>query len=223
MFRRTASGEKGFWGDDDEITLACEECGFQVCQFEDILNLGAGVIGFGDAYPVTLWRVAQLKTLEINSSELGLGELGSYLRRNVSDIYALAPRRFESLVADIFRNLGYHAQLTKETRDGGYDILLSDTEGNQILVECKRYAQHRRVCVSTVRELLGVQLCKGVRFGKLVTTTVFTEPARTAALEVNRGETGFHLDLVDLEDLTRHLSVYNVALPPQELLRRFGR
>lgn len=43
-------------------------------------------------------------------------------------------------------------------------------------------------------------LCKGVRFAKLVTTAYFTEPARSAALEVNDGVIGFNLDLVDIED-----------------------
>jgi hypothetical protein len=206
----------------DDIRLACEQCGFHALQTEYLSGLGEGVIGFGDAYPAPLWDVAHLKTLELNSSELGLGELGSHLRRNVSDIYALTPRRFELLVEDVFRNLGYRTQLTKQTRDGGYDVLLSGSDGMQVLVECKRYAKDQRVRVSTVRELLGVQLCKGVRFGKLVTTAYFTEPARSTALEVNEGDSGFHLDLIDIEELAKCLSVYNVALPPLEILKRFA-
>src|SRR5262249_26534719 len=35
----------------------------------------------------------------------------------------LTPRRFEELIASLFRNHGFKVELTARTRDGGYDIV----------------------------------------------------------------------------------------------------
>ena len=205
---------------DKRSELLCRACGFFAA-----FSWDGGQTGdcFGnDFIEIECYEVARLKELELSSSEIGLDELGTHLRRNIRDIYGLAPRRFEELVEDVFINLGYGTRLSRQTRDGGFDILLEDCAGGQILVECKRYARHRKIRVSAVRELLGVQLRKGVRFGKLIATTVFTEPAREEAVEVREGESGFQLDLVDIEEFAHHLDIYNSCLPPRELVRRFS-
>lgn len=124
-------------------------------------------------------------------------------------------------MADVFRNLGYRTQVTKQTKDGGYDVLLTGSDDSHVLVECKRYSQDRRVSVETVRQLLGVHFRENVHSGKLVTTTYLTEPAKSEATRTNDNCLGFHLDLVDIEQLTNMLQVYNVALPPHEIARRF--
>ena len=193
---------------------SCSTCGF----WSETLE-GEYSLHFGEWYSR---EVSALLSFDINSTELNLAELGSHLRRRHSDLRFLTPRRFEELVSDIYRNSGYFSKLTKCTRDGGYDIvLLEKSTGAQILVECKRYSASNRVRVGAVRQLLGVQLERGVRKAKLVTTTHFTGPAQATADTVNSGISGYELELVDVDALTAELGVYNMLLPPLSNDSRF--
>ena len=45
------------------------------------------------------------------------------LKQKPSNLRNLSPREFEELLADILRDLGWDVELTKQTRDGGADIL----------------------------------------------------------------------------------------------------
>jgi hypothetical protein len=198
----------------DEIHK-CEYCGFTHTSYD---REGNGVSG---TWRITKVELLTLLALDINDAQLGLDELGSHLRRRFDDVYELEPRRFEELVADIYRHLGYHTRITQQTRDGGYDIVLVEAaSGKRVLVECKRYAHNRRIEVSTVRELLGVQLIEGVPDAKIVATTSFTAPAKETAQRVNETVRGYSLELVSANDLLKALDVYNVALPPLEIALR---
>ena len=97
-------------------------------------------------------------------------------------LYSLNPRRFEELVAELLSRRGMKTTLTPATRDGGRDILaVSETDmGRHLyLVECKRYAKHRPVDVSIVRELYGVLTAERATAGLIVTTSYFTRDALT--------------------------------------------
>jgi len=63
------------------------------------------------------------------------------LKKQPKDIFTLSPRKYEELVAELMRDMGYEVTLTKATRDGGKDILASiRTEVGDLLclVEAKR-------------------------------------------------------------------------------------
>src|SRR5260221_13610354 len=118
--------------------------------------------------------LAALKTLSINDPELGLRETLRHLSKHISDVYTLPPRRFEELIAQIYKDLGYSVRMTQQSRDGGVDLVLmerceSQPGGNdsQTIVECKRYAEDRSITVGIVRQLLGVQLEHGIRRAKI--------------------------------------------------------
>src|SRR5215210_4024255 len=188
---------------ESEMDHICSRCGFAQGTKE-----GHGVQDhWYDFYAATL------KKLSINSSELGLDEIGTHLRRRFSDVYFLNPRRFEELVADVYRHQGYFTRLTAQSRDGGYDVvLLEEATGQQILVECKRYSADRTVGIGTVRELLGVALIEHAPELKLVTTSRFSQAARAVRVD------GIKLDLVDADRLFKALEVYNTALPSLQSL-----
>jgi restriction endonuclease Mrr len=168
--------------------------------------------------------VARLRTLDINDADLGLRELGAHLRRSFGDVYAISPNRFEQLVGDVFGHLGYSVRLTQASHDGGYDLLLLDgrTGRDPVIVQCKRYSQHRPVRVGVVREVMGVQLVMGIRKAKIVTTSRFTDAAQKTADQLNQGPSGFEMDLLDAQALAETLGVYNMQLPPSEIVRRFS-
>lgn len=161
------------------------------------------------------YRVPILRQFDIDSGEVALSELGAHLRKRKSDIYGLHPRRFEELVEDVFKNLGYRTRLTKATRDGGRDIELYDAGNKQVMVEVKRYAANRKVGVSIVRQVRGVKFI-APEFSKaiIVTTSSFTKDAiREAADNRLRDFIEFDIELMDSDNLLRAMEVYNGGTP----------
>jgi hypothetical protein len=194
----------------------CPFCGFAY-ETEEVWSLERGIERHTGV-------IAVLSEFNLNDSRVGLTELGSHLRRKFSDIYSLTPRKFEELVGQVYRELGYSVRLTAETRDGGFDLLLLErSSSDQIIVECKRYSRERRVTVGLVRQVLGVQLALGTKRAKIVATTEFTEPALKLAQQVNLGSSGFELELIDVDAITCALGVFNTDLPPLNLNPKIGR
>jgi hypothetical protein len=73
-------------------------------------------------------------------------EVRAWLCGKPEHVDRLDPRSFEVIVADVIRERGWEVDLTKQTRDGGYDILAirSDACGFpvRLLIECKLYGRH---------------------------------------------------------------------------------
>ncbi|WP_419662063.1 restriction endonuclease [Desulfosarcina variabilis] len=97
----------------------------------------------------------------------------------------MPPRAFEQLVAALFRKEGFDVKLIPESRDGGYDILAvrhNKYTGNEtFLIECKRYAENRRVGIDVIRNLIGVMQFENATKGIIATTTSFSSDARQRA------------------------------------------
>jgi restriction system protein len=112
-------------------------------------------------------------------------ELLEFFRTNPELMTSMPPRRFEELVAAIFRNNGFYVELTPESRDNGVDIIAverSALTGESVhLIECKRYAPDRPVGIGVVQRLLGVVTHMRATKGVIVTTSHFTSPARSLA------------------------------------------
>lgn len=90
--------------------------------------------------------------------------------------YEESPTGFEHFCADIFRQLGYKAEVTPPANDGGYDILLS-RDGKTAIVECKCYAADHKVGRQALQKLVGAN--SSMRAGHMwfVTTSSFSAPA----------------------------------------------
>jgi len=188
----------------------CPLCGWHIESVPDVFGMEAPIIG-GDSIRV-------LKEFNLNAAELPLAELGTHLKRSYADIYCLSWRRFEELVTDVFKTHGYDCVLTQATGDDGADILIY-RRGDQSLwavVECKKYANSRRVGVASVRQLVGAAVDWNVRRAYLVTSSEFSRIAQNKAR--NFLGTGYEIDLVAASELLGLLDVYNEHLPPLHLL-----
>jgi restriction system protein len=87
---------------------------------------------------------------------------------------SISPRKFEELVGAIFRNNGFAVELTSQTRDGGYDLVVAentDVEGGIALVEVKKYRSDRTVGVDLVRQIYGVKTLQKADKCYLVTSS----------------------------------------------------
>lgn len=90
---------------------------------------------------------------------------------NIEDLLAMSPAEFEHLVAGVFRRLGYNAQLTGKSGDGGVDIEIHG-HSKMGIVQCKRY--NGLVGIGAIRELYGTMIHFGVDEAYLVTSGHFS-------------------------------------------------
>ncbi|MEQ8627080.1 restriction endonuclease [Ekhidna sp.] len=84
-------------------------------------------------------------------------------------------RRFEEMIAELLRHRGFEVELTKQTRDGGYDILaLNNVRGFPIkfLVECKRWSDN--VGIDIIRSFCHVISDEKANKGIIVTSSYFS-------------------------------------------------
>jgi restriction system protein len=81
------------------------------------------------------------------------------LKKQPKEIFKLKPRQLEELTAELLRDMGHEVKLTKETRDGGADILAYINTGwgfMLCLVDAKLYRDDRKIGVEMVRTLYGM-------------------------------------------------------------------
>ena len=97
--------------------------------------------------------------------------------------------------------------MTSKTRDGGIDFYLFSNNLNTCVVQVKRYK--KKVGVSAVRELLGVQLGGDIKSSKLVITSEFSKQAIQLAESKNIRELGYSIDLVNVYDVLKELQIFN--------------
>lgn len=90
--------------------------------------------------------------------------------------YEESPAGFEHFCADIFRQLGYKAEVTPPANDGGYDILLS-RDGETAIMECKCYAANHKIGRPALQKLVGANSSMRASQMWFVTTSSFSAPA----------------------------------------------
>jgi restriction system protein len=149
-----------------------------------------------DRYPGTSQPVE--RELDVRVSDVS-EELIRRLAARPELLYELTPRKFEELMAEIFERQGFEVRLTKQTRDGGYDLyLVQHTAAGSVLTlaDMKRYRSDRKIGVGVVRELYGTVEKERASAGLLATTSFFTAGARQYQEELP-----FRLELKDYFDL----------------------
>ncbi len=123
---------------------------------------------------------------------------------NLAD--TVGPRDFEFLVAALYVMSDYKVEVTRQTRDGGHDIVATkEARGSieRILIECK--CTRSTVTVSVARSLMGTLGQFRATRCVLVTTSTFTKPTVTFAKASAR------LELVDHRELCQR---FNAVLGP---------
>lgn len=92
---------------------------------------------------------------------------------------------FERLISSLLKKMGFVAEMTKASGDGGIDIeatLDKPIVGGRYLIQCKRFAPGSLVGSPTVREFYGALIAdRKAAKGILVTTSGYSEPAKKFA------------------------------------------
>lgn len=131
--------------------------------------------------------------------------------KNVVDPHLLTPTEFESLTARLLRKMGFEAEETRPTGDGGVDVIArhpGPITGGLYVIQCKRYAGN--VGEPIIRDLYGTVHHLGATKGVIVTTGGFT----TQAYQFAEGKP---LELISGDQLQRLCLQYSLdgASPDQ--------
>lgn len=116
-------------------------------------------------------------------------------------IVSLDSRKFEMLIALLYKGMGYSVTLTKATRDGGKDIIaeINENERNEkVYVECKLY-KTTELKKETVRALGYLMLTEGATRATVFTTGYASNEIR---------EMDARIQIFDLDQMIILLNAY---------------
>jgi Holliday junction resolvasome RuvABC ATP-dependent DNA helicase subunit len=140
--------------------------------------------------PITPEHVAQLLSV------LGLSAGPAGPANSWTELDGLSGIEFERAITGLIERMGFRAEMTKASGDGGVDIVATldrPIVGGKYLFQCKRFAPDNLVGAATVREFYGAVVAdrEAVK-GILITTSGFTpqavEFARTLPMELIPGD-----------------------------------
>lgn len=128
------------------------------------------------------------------------------IHKEHSNLFIVKPRDFEKVIAELLRNKGYEVELTKQTHDGGFDIMALKNLGgfkNKYLIECKRWGENNPVGIEIIRSFADVIKENNANKGIICATSYFSPEAR------NREKlTPYLLELKDRIDILEWVSEY---------------
>lgn len=91
-------------------------------------------------------------------------------------LYTMDPTEFEHLIADYFKKRGFiKAQVIGRTGDRGVDILVTNSEGELELVQCKRYRKNSNIGSAPIQRIDSYMRSRNAKKAWVVTTSDFTK------------------------------------------------
>lgn len=169
---------------------------------------------------------AVLKNLDLRDVSAPISEVRAHLVAKYQDRFNVHWRKFEEVVASVFRDLGYDVVLGAGQNDGGVDVIMSPPNGTQMIgVQVKRYRD--KIEVEQIRGFLGALIDKQLTEGVFVTTSDFTDPANQQAARYSALSDARPIRLLDAArffdalKLTAHLPDYNNWIKDTENLPDF--
>lgn len=123
-------------------------------------------------------------------------------------IESMTGRDFEKFCVYLFSQTNKYKKikLTSATNDGGKDIVMTDSKGNTIFVECKRYTESM-IGREIIQKLIGAMVQNGVKNGILVTTSTLNSNALKCLNEVKK-HSGLQVDVIELYGIQDMIEKY---------------
>lgn len=157
---------------------------------------------FNENTPASQALFEQIETAHASDIRHDVHLLSRVLRRapSVESLRDGPAASLEEFASEYLQGLGYLAEMTPQTRDGGLDVRVGIPwcPQQQIIVECKRYAERKTVGVQAIRSLHGVRQNCGADLAILITTSRVTAPGRRYARENG-------LEIWDAEELASRI------------------
>lgn len=113
-------------------------------------------------------------------------------------ILKMNPRQFEIFIAELFKSNGYKTKLTKESNDGGKDVV-AYKDKDKIYIECKRWSIDNPCGRVLLQKLIGASVGDNANKAIFITTSKYNDNAIEYAKKVS------WLELWDLNDILEML------------------
>jgi len=156
-------------------------------------------------------RIESGKTDDIRSVQQNITEsLEATWERQ--DLLQFRPIEFENLLAELWDEYHDATWVTRARQDRGIDVVVRSAEGDRILIQAKRYAQHNTVGIDEVQRTAGLLLEFPASEAVLITSSSFTKSAKKSAKSID------NLRLVDGETLCYWLTESSLCPPTDVLL-----
>lgn len=176
------------FGRDDTMIGICEGCGWWI-----IRNDHMGHDGEDDTH-VICGAQGVLKQLDSTDLSLPLEELLPYLKANYDERLRLHPKRYEDVVAAVFKNGGHRVLTTSYSKDGGIDLFVFESDSTSCTgVQVKRYKN--KIGVEQIRSFAGALMVNDLTKGVFVTTSEYTAGSKVEAKVLS--SRGLPIELVD--------------------------
>ena len=146
---------------------------------------------------------AALCNLDLSDLSAPLDEVRNFLSAKYGARFDVHPRKFELLVASVFRDHGFSSVATGYSNDAGIDVILEDSSNRRIGVQVKRYKNS--IDVEQIRSLVGALCLGGYTKGIFVTTSTFQRGAPGVALQ--SAVRGMPIQLMDAEAFFHALKI----------------
>ncbi|MDQ1744446.1 MAG: restriction system protein [Pseudonocardiales bacterium] len=170
--------------------FGCPRCGWWRASENSVTRMYRG-----HGYAVRIERRAaagSLLELDVSDQAAPIQAIRETLMIAPHKLGVIHHNRFEQVVADVYRDLGYEARATAQSGDDGIDVIL-EGDGVRIGIQVKRY--QGAIQVEQIRALAGALVLNGMTRGVFVTTSGFTTGApRTVA---GYARAGYQIELVD--------------------------
>lgn len=102
------------------------------------------------------------------------------IEKKVDELIELTPREFEEYVGQLYRNLGFHSEVTQYSNDKGIDVILFK-DSVKYVIQCKRYKG--TVGSPEIQKFIGAMEHTKADRGIFVTTGMFSFEAEKMASE----------------------------------------
>jgi restriction system protein len=168
--------------------------------------LGAGVLGGLGTGSWWLWRTDRL--VRGRDRQWRRQDAIQAGHRTLAEVDKMSGTEFEELVAALCRRDGcIDVRRVGGSGDNGADVTGRLPDGRTVIIQCKRYTTTSTIASRELRDLLGAKAHFGANLAVFVTTTRFSRPSETFALQ--NGILAIHRD---------HLGLWNNGATLQSLI-----
>ena len=169
----------------------------------------------GHLEPILQRLIRSINKQEISENDVvqAFSAFGISVRQDASaneagSIQNLSREDFERLITKLLFRMGFQAEMTKTTGDGGIDIVATLDKpifGGRYLFQCKRFAPDNLISSPTVRDFYGAVTADRAVKGIFITTSTFSNQAREFGERVG-------IELIDFAQLQRLFIEYDMGL-----------
>lgn len=184
----------------------CKKCGWWFARKDVKVKTVTFDVPFGTSFDNYIMGAAGcLKKLDLADIDTPCQEIRDFLVGRYPERFNIHPKKFEDVVASVFRDLGYSALVTNYSGDDGIDVILNNGD-NAIGVQVKRYKGS--IGVHQIRELAGALLLRGMKKGMFITTSEFQSGADNTAFRF--AMKGYPIKLIDGDGFYEALEIAQI-------------